>query len=113
MEFFKKNIPECLAARNLVIKATKTEEYEIHKATDEWKKCRYLSSSLDSEKNIRRRRQLAKISYDKIRPALEDKKLDNEIKVSIFNTMISSVFLYNSEIWTTTGRRNRQSRKLI
>ena len=43
----------------------------------------------------------AKILYDKVRPALEDKKLDNKIKVSIFNTMISSVFLYNSEIWTT------------
>ena len=26
------------------------------------------------------------------------KKLDNKTKVSIFNTMISSVFLYNSEI---------------
>ena len=43
----------------------------------------------------------AKILYDKVRPALEDKRLDNKIKVSIFNTMISSVFLYNSEIWTT------------
>ena len=55
-----------------------------------------------SEEDIKRRRRLAKICYDKIRPALEDKKLDNEIKVSIFNTMISSVFLYNSEIWTKT-----------
>ena len=52
--------------------------------------------------DIKRRRLLAKISFDKIRPALEDKKLDNEIKISIFNTMISSVFLYNSKIWTTT-----------
>ena len=107
VEFFKKNIPEYLAPRNLMINPTKTEEYEIHKETDEWKKCRYLGSLLDSEEDMKRRRLLAKISYDKIRPALEDKKLDNEIKISIFNTMISSVFLYNSEIWTTTGRRNR------
>ena len=71
VEFFKKNIlPEYLAP-------TKTEEYEIHKETDEWKKCRYLGSLLDSEEDIKRRRLLAKISYDKIRPALEDKKLDN------------------------------------
>ena len=55
-----------------------------------------------SEEDIKRRRRLAKISYDKIRPALENKKLNNEIKASIFNTMISSVFLYNSEMWTTT-----------
>ena len=32
------------------------------------------------------------------KPTQEDKKLDNKTKVSIFNTMISSVFLYNSEI---------------
>ena len=43
----------------------------------------------------RYRRLLVKISYDRIRPALEDKKLDNEIKISIFNTMISSAFQPN------------------
>ena len=32
------------------------------------------------------------------KPTPEDTKLDNKTKVSIFNTMISSVFLYNSEI---------------
>ena len=32
------------------------------------------------------------------KPTQEDKKLDNKIKVSIFNTMISRVLLYNSEI---------------
>ena len=95
VEFFKKNIPEYLASRNLMINLTKTEEYEIDKATDEWKKCRYLGSLLDSEEDIKRRRLLVKISYDRIRPALEDKKLDNEIKISIFNTMISSAFQPN------------------
>ena len=54
-----------------------------------------MGSLLDSEEDIKRRRLLAKISYNKIRPALENKKLDNEIKISIFNTMISSVFQPN------------------
>ena len=86
----------------MVINPSKTEEYTISKANNEWKKCRYLGSLLDTEEDINRRKRLARAAYDKIRPALEDKKLDNKIKISIFNTMISSIFLYNSEIWTMT-----------
>ena len=102
VEFYKENIPERLKERNLVINPSKTEEYRINLANNDWKKCRYLGSLLDSEEDIKRRKRLARAAYDKIRPALEDKKLENKIKISIFNTMISSVFLYNSEIWTTT-----------
>ena len=35
VEFFKKNIPERLATRNLMINPTQTEKYEIHKTNDE------------------------------------------------------------------------------
>ena len=40
--------------------------------------------------------------YNKIKPALEDRKLDKKNKVNIFNAIISNVFLCNSEIRTTT-----------
>ena len=35
----KKNIPECLAVRYLMMNPTKTEDYEINNTNDDWKKC--------------------------------------------------------------------------
>lgn len=108
MDYYRENIPTQLAGQSLKINESKTEEYMINSRNDEWKRCRYLRSMLDSEADIKRRKQLAWMTYEKVKSALEDKTLNLTIKISIFRALISSVFLYNCEIWTTTKLMEQQ-----
>lgn len=103
IDYYKNTIPGKLEIRNLSINTSKTEEYEISRENDKWKKCKYLGSLLDTEEDINRRKQITRATYKKVQPALEDKYLPLHIKMEIFRTVVSSVFLYNSEVWTVTN----------
>ena len=112
-------IPTSLARRNLTINKSKTEEYIINYENRDgpWKQCRYLGSLLDTDKDMERRKCLSLNAFQKIRPIFQDKKLPNILKGRIFNALVGSIFLYNSELWTMTETRKAKidsfQRKLL
>ena len=95
-------LPTKLSLRNLTINDTKTEKYEIKRnGKEDWKKCKFLGSLLDTEEDIKRRKGLAIAAINTMKEIFYG-KLDLKIKVRSFNCYISSIFLYNSELWTIT-----------
>ena len=101
IEIYKEKIPEQLQDRNLNVNKEKTEYYEIRRnGSEEWKKCKYLGSLLDTDEDIKRRKGLAVQAANKLKYILDSKKLGTEIKIRTLNAYIASIFLYNSETWT-------------
>ena len=66
------------------------------------KVAKYLGSYIDTEKDIQRRKQLSIITYNKYKKVLETNKISLKTRLSLFNTLVLSVFLCNSELWTLT-----------
>src|SRR6266581_2799535 len=94
-----------LKNRNLIVNNSKTEKLNIKRNGDEnWKKCKYLGSFLDTEKDISHRKQMSMLSYNTHQNILQDKKLNLKTKIRIFESYVSSIFLYNSELWTLTKK---------
>ncbi len=105
MNEIEQNITETLKKRNLVINNSKTEKIDIRKNGDEnWKNCKYLGSFLDTERDISNRKRMSMLSYNKYQDILQDKKLNLKTKIRIFESYVSSIFLYNSELWTLTKK---------
>jgi hypothetical protein len=99
----KKDVPSKLKKRNLQINEAKTEEYTIKRGGDEkWKKCKYVGSLLDTEEDIKRRKQLAMAAFTQHKPALSSKHIALKTRLRIMNAYVSSIFMYNSETWTLT-----------
>lgn len=99
----KQNIPKKLEERNLQVNQSKTEEYIIKRNGDEkWKKCKYLGSLLDTENDIKRRKQLAMVAFNQYKHSLTSKHIELKTRIRILNAYITSIFLYNSELWTLT-----------
>ena len=61
---------------------------------------------VDSESDIKRRKTLAINAATKLTKIFENNKISISTKTSAFKTYIESIFLYNSEIWTTTKQTN-------
>ena len=96
-------VPNTLAEYNLSINADKTEKYSITSEENEkWRHCKLLGSKLDTEADISRRKGLAIDAYKTLEKIFENKKIGVVLRIRVFNTYISSVFLYNSELWTLT-----------
>ena len=96
---------EKLKERNLKVNQEKTELYNVKRKGDEsWKKCKYLGSLLDTEEDIKRRTQLANQTYYNLQKTLKSNKLSKKTKIKLFQTFIQSIFLYNSELWSTTKK---------
>ena len=88
---------------NLQANKNKTEEHHIKRnGGEEWKKCKYLGTLLDTHEDIKRRKQLANAAFIQYKEILTSKKIELKIRLRLFNAYISSVFLYNSELWTLT-----------
>lgn len=99
----KRKIPEMLKERNLMINPDKTEEYQIRKdGPEEWKRCKYLGTMLETTEDMKQRKRLATIAMNKTKHIAKDKRLGTDIKIRAFNAYTSSIFLYNSETWTIT-----------
>ena len=99
------NMTDKLKNRNLIVNNSKTEKLNIKRNGDEnWKKCKYLGSFLDTEKDISHRKQMSMLSYNTHQNILQDKKLNLKTKIRIFESYVSSIFLYNSELWTITKK---------
>ena len=99
--YIKKTMPTKLKRRNLYVNEGKTEEYDIKRGGDEtWKKCKYVGSLIDTEEDIKRRKQLSMTSYNQHKNLLNSKKIKLTTRMRIFEAYITSIFLYNSEVWS-------------
>ena len=97
----KQTIPNALNSRNLLINNEKTEEYSVRKqGPDEWKRCKYLGTLLETSEDIKRRKGLASAAMNKIRHITKDRNITTSTKIRAFNAYTTSIFLYNSETWT-------------
>ena len=63
---------------------------------------------LDTRKDITRRKGLAMAAYNKMKHILENQHISTDIKMRIFNAYVSSIFLFNSELWTITQALNHE-----
>jgi hypothetical protein len=118
LEHEKKTIPPKLEKRNLTVNEDKTEEYTVKRGGDEeWKKCKYLGSLLDTEEDIKRRRMLTNDAYNKLKPIFTNRNVSLNMKIKTYNTLLESIFMYNSELWTLGRRLEKQidvfQRKLL
>ena len=64
--------------------------------------CKLVGSKLETVNDIENRIKLVNYSYSTLKPILSQKECKTDIKLSIFNALIESIFLYNSEIWSLT-----------
>ena len=97
----EENVPPELEKRKLNANADKTEKYDVRKdGPEEWKKCKYLGSLFDTEADITRRKGLAYDAFNNIKKWLTTKNSSIANKIKRFEAFISTIFLYNSEIWT-------------
>ena len=104
-ETIKKTVPPKLKSRNLTINVDKTEEYVItREGPENWKKCKYLGSLIGTEEDIKRRTGLAIDTYNQLKHILNSRRTSITTKIRIFTAYVSSVFLYNSELWTPTTK---------
>ena len=99
----RKQVPPILKEKNLQVNDSKTEEYEIKRGGDEnWKKCKYLGTLLDTESDINRRKILALAAFKQLSHIFNNKKVSEEVKLRLLRSHVESIFLYNCEIWTIT-----------
>ena len=102
-ETLRREIPKIIKKRNLFVNDAKTESYDIkRKGNEDWKKCKYLGSLLDTENDIKRRKILGLVAYNDVRNIFESRKISIEVKIRLLGSHIESIFLYNSELWTVT-----------
>ena len=81
----------------------KTILHTINRAhKNDWKKCKYLGTLLDTETDIERRKNLTYIAFNKYRQTLTCRNSSLYLKIRLFNVYVTSIFMYNSELWTLT-----------
>ena len=81
---------------------------EIKDKIPNWRNCKLLGSKLDSLKDFQRRRALTIDSMREMDYVYRSKLLRTQMKIRTFNAFASSVFLYNSELWTLTATIEKQ-----
>ena len=119
LENIEKTVPSVLQERNLFVNSSKTEKYTVTNdaSKSEWKDCKLVGSKLDTERDIKHRKQLASATFNKLKPIFTEKHCSSEAKLDIFNAIVESIFLYNSEIWTLTKKLENEidayQRKLL
>ena len=76
--------------------------YNIGPTSSHGMDCKLVGSKLETVNDIENREKLVNFSYSTLKPILSEKECRTDIKLSIFNTLIESIFPYNSEIWSLT-----------
>ena len=86
-----------LKERGLKINEAKTEEYLVKKnGPEDWKKCKILGSLIDTNEDIKRRKQLTNNAMKKLEHIF-DNNLNIQMKIRVFRACAESIFL-----WTLT-----------
>ena len=70
--------------------------------------CKILVNLLDTKDDITRRQGLATSAYNKLEKAFKSRNITLKTKMRMFNGFVGSIFLYNSEQWTTTHMVNEE-----
>ena len=98
----KADMPPTLKKRNLTVNETKTEEFEIGRdLEDNWKEdFKYLGSLVDTANDIQNRKTLANAAFSTNKNVFNNNRISKETKIRVFNAYVSSIFLYNSELWS-------------
>ena len=117
-EKIEEEVPPILEKRDLFVNKDKTESEKVTRNGDEgWKKVKFLGSLLDTEKDINRRKGLAIQACNTYKDILYKNRNSVKTKLRTFQAYVSSVFLYNSEVWTLTEKLNHNidvfQRKLL
>ena len=108
LNMIKRVIPDMLAEADLIENNSKREEYEVSRESDKkWETCKYLGSFLDTEKDIARRKILGLDAVKTLTPIFKCRSVSESTKVRIFEAYVTSIFLYNSELWTLTTTTER------
>ena len=108
IQYKKDKLPICLEKRDLILNKSKTEEFRVSKNHDGWKKCKFLGSYIDTETDINNRKRLLLNAADQLKYIFQNKHLPMRVKIKAFNVYLESIFLYNSELWTTTHTLNNK-----
>ena len=98
----KRILPEMLKEGNLEENKSKREEYHVPNEKEKWKKCKCLGSILDTVNDIERRKCLAIGAMTSLEKTFKNRNLSKQTKTRIFDSYVSSIFLYNSELWVIT-----------
>lgn len=106
---------------NLEVNTTKTELLAISNKTSEWKTAKKLGSLLDDEEDIKRRKQMAAIAFNKMDKIWASNKVSESRRIRIYNAFVLPVLTYNCSTWALTsklatsidGFHRRQLRKTI
>ena len=109
IEHYKLNLPGKLQQRNLHMNVTKTEQYAITRGGDVlWKDCRLLGSLLDTDSDIKRRKGLAAGVICELKHIFFSKRLCTKTKVRVFDAFVTSIFMYNAELWSLTATKEKK-----
>ena len=71
-------------------------------------KCKLLGSLLDTAHDIKRRKGQALNAYRKKENICKSNKISLRTKIRVFNAYITSIFLYNCELWTLTKNKEKK-----
>ena len=103
IETVEKTVPPVLKDRNLFVNESKTEKYQVKRdGSEDWKECKYVGSLLDTERDIKRRKQLANNTCNNLKNVFASKNVTTETKFRLLQALVESIFLYNCELWTLT-----------
>ena len=109
LETIETIVPAELKARNLYVNESKTEKYSISRdSNDDWKNCKLVGSKLDTERDISNRKTLVNLAFQRLKPILLSQRTTKTAKLKIFEALLESIFLYNSELWGLTKQQEAQ-----
>ena len=86
---FEREIPAVLLTEGLHINESKTERYHIQRGgKDAWKKCKYLGSLLDTEEDIKRRKELTINSCKTFEFIFSSRYVSEKVKIRVLTKYI-------------------------
>ena len=100
IEHLKQTLPDILRKRDLILNPTKTEEYTITNKDDYWKNIKILGSYIETRRDITNRKILCINAAEQLTHIFKNNNISLNTKLKIFNTYCSTIFLYNSELWS-------------
>ena len=71
-------------------------------------KCRFHGSLLGNKEDINQSKQLACETFNLYKPALCSNKISFKLRIRVFQALISSIFVYNSELWSLWKAQNNK-----
>ena len=119
VNYIKATTPGLLKMKNLYCNELKNEEHTIthkNRNSGSWRNCKYLGSLLDTKSDIQRRKMLA-TETSKSLENIWKSKLTIKLKMTIFDCLVRSVYMYNACLWAVTDTIQKQidstQRKLL